>query len=235
MGYHFFWLNELMSKIGSSAWAKYPGDHLHYSHVTHMWLVMAILIVTSLIFAKGVQFLPKKGQNVLEVVIEGLENFMVEITGPEGRFFFPYIATIFLFILVSNLIGLAPGFYSPTASLNTTLALALCSVALTHIIGIKFHGIKYVKHFMGPVWWLIPLMLPIELIGHIARVMSLSIRLFGNIFGKETVLGILFMLAGCYLVPLPILFLGILVSVIQALVFTLLSIIYFVGAMEHAH
>ena len=88
---------------------------------------------------------------------------------------------------------------------------------------------------MGPVWVLAPLMFPIELIGHFARVMSLSIRLFGNIFGKETVLGILFMLAGFYLAPLPILIMGILVSFIQALVFMLLSIIYFVGAMEEAH
>ena len=90
---------------------------------------------------------------------------MVEITGPEGRFFFPFIATVFLFVLVSNMIGLIPGMFSPTASLNTTLALALCTFIYTHVIGIKFHGAKYIKHFCGPVWWLIPLMLPIELIG----------------------------------------------------------------------
>jgi F-type H+-transporting ATPase subunit a len=169
------------------------------------------------------------------VIVGGLEDFMVDITGPEGRFFFPFIATAFLYILICNLIGLIPGLYSPTANLNTTLSLAICTFLYTHIIGIKFHGAKYIKHFIGPVWWLAPLMFPIEVIGHLARIMSLSIRLFGNIFGKETVLGILFMLAGMYLAPLPILFLGILVSVIQALVFMLLSIIYFVGAMEEAH
>ena len=145
------------------------------------------------------------------------------------------MATIFLFILVSNLIGLIPGCFSPTANLNTTLALALCTFVLTHVIGIRYHGVKYIKHFCGPVWWLIPLMLPIELIGHLARIMSLSVRLFGNIFGKEMVLAILFGLAGLYLAPLPIMFLGILVCFIQALVFMLLSIMYFVGAMEHAH
>jgi F-type H+-transporting ATPase subunit a len=88
---------------------------------------------------------------------------------------------------------------------------------------------------MGPVWALAPLMFVIEIIGHLARVMSLSVRLFGNIFGKETVLGILFGLWGLYLVPLPVLFLGILVSFIQAVVFMLLSIVYFAGAMEEAH
>lgn len=196
---------------------------------------MLLLIISAALFARGLQLLPKKGQNVFEVIVDGLENFIVEITGPEGRAFVPFLATIFLFILISNLIGLMPGFFSPTASLNTTLALALCTFVYTHIIGIKYHGVKYLKHFMGPVWWLAPLMFPIELIGHLARVMSLSVRLFGNIFGKETVLGFLFMLAGLYLAPLPILFLGILVSFLQALVFMLLSTIYFVGAMEEAH
>jgi len=210
----------------------HPAD---YHHVTYTWLVMGILIISAVIFGKSVQLIPKKGQNVFEVIVGGLEDFVVEITGPEGKAFFPFLATLFLFILVSNLIGLAPGFFSPTADWNTTLAMALCVFIYTHVIGIKYHGAKYIKHFLGPVWWLAPLMLVIELIGHFARILSLSVRLLGNIFGKETVLTVLFVLAGCYLAPLPILFLGILVSFIQALVFMLLSTIYFVGSMEHAH
>ncbi len=196
---------------------------------------MFILILGAFLLGKGLQLLPGKGQNLLEIIIEGLENFMVEITGPEGRAFFPYIATIFLYIFLSNLIGLIPGFFSPTANINTTFSMALCTFVVTHVIGIKFHGVKYIKHFFGPVWVLAPLMFVIELIGHLARVMSLSVRLFGNIFGKEKILGILFGLAGLYLAPLPILFLGILVSFIQAVVFMLLSIVYFAGAMEEAH
>jgi F-type H+-transporting ATPase subunit a len=229
MQHPIFFIDEILKAIGLEHFAH------AYSHVTHAWFVMIILIVGAILFAKSVQMLPKKGQNFFEVVLQGLEDFMVDITGPEGRFFFPYIATVFLFILVSNLIGLIPGFNSPTANLNTTLAMALCTFVFTHIIGFKFHGAKYIKHFLGPVWWLAPLMFPIELIGHVARIMSLSVRLFGNIFGKEMVLSILFALAGLYLAPLPILFLGILVSFIQALVFMLLSIMYFVGSMEHAH
>lgn len=229
MEHPFLFLNEILGAFGLENFAH------EYTHVIHSWLIMIILIVGAVLFARSVQLLPKKGQNVFEVIVGGLENFMVDITGPEGRFFFPFIATVFLYILTCNLIGLVPGFFSPTANLNTTLSLAICTFLLTHFIGIKFHGPKYIKQFMGPVWWLAPLMFPIELIGHLARVMSLSIRLFGNIFGKEMVLSILFMLAGLYLAPLPILFLGILVSFIQALVFMLLSIIYFVGAMEEAH
>lgn len=206
-----------------------------YSHVTHSWLVMLIMVVGSILFVRGVQLVPRKGQNVFEVIVEGLENFMVEITGPEGKFFFPFIATIFLFILICNLLGKIPGFISPTANYNTTLSMAILTFIYTHIIGIKFHGFKYIKHFFGPVWWLAPLMFPIELVGHVARVLSLSIRLFGNIFGEEMVFGIVVTLAGLYLAPLPLLFLGLLVSFIQALVFMLLAIMYFVGAMEEAH
>jgi F-type H+-transporting ATPase subunit a len=229
MHHPIFFIDKLLAAMGLEHFAH------AYSHVTHSWLVMLILIISAILCAKGVQLLPRKGQNFFEVIIDGLESFMVSVSGPEGRFFFPFIATLFLYILVCNLIGLVPGFNSPTANLNTTLSMALCTFVYTHIIGIKFHGVKYLKHFLGPVWWLAPLMLPIELIGHFARVMSLSIRLFGNIFGKEMVLSIFFAMAGLYLAPLPILFLGLLVSFIQALVFTLLSIMYFVGSMEHAH
>ena len=229
MEHHFYFLTEILSALGLGHFAH------QYQHVVHSWFVMLVLIIFALLFAKGIHMIPKKGQNILELIIDGLENFMVEVTGPEGRAFFPFIATIFLYILVSNLLGLVPGFFSPTANLNTTLSMALCTFVLTHAIGIKFHGVKYLKHFLGPIWVMAPLMFIIELIGHFARVMSLSIRLFGNIFGKEKVLGIFFALAGLYLAPLPILFLGILVSFIQAVVFMLLSIVYFAGAMEEAH
>jgi F-type H+-transporting ATPase subunit a len=229
MEHHYYFLVEILSAIGLGHFAH------QYSHVIHSWFVMALLIIGAALLAKGIQMIPRTGQNLLEVIIQTLEDFMIGITGPEGRAFFPYIATVFLYILVSNLLGLIPGFFSPTANINTTLSLALCTFVLTHVIGIKFHGPKYVKHFLGPVLVLAPLMVIIELIGHLARVMSLSIRLFGNIMGKEKILGILFALAGLYLAPLPVLFLGILVSFIQAVVFMLLSIVYFVGAMEEAH
>jgi F-type H+-transporting ATPase subunit a len=164
-----------------------------------------------------------------------MEEFMVDITGEEGRKFFPLIATVFIYVATCNLIGLIPGFYPPTASINTTLSCALTVVIFTHVIGVKYHGAQYYKHFLGPVWWLIPIILPIEIISHLARILSLSIRLFGNITGHELVLGVLFVLAGAFLAPLPIMALGIFVSILQGFVFFLLSIIYFAGAMEEAH
>ena len=160
---------------------------------------------------------------------------MVEIAGEESRWLFPLIATVFIYIFVSNMIGLVPGFMPPTASLNTTLSCALVVVIFTHVIGIKYHGAAYIKHFMGPVWWMIPIIFPIEVIGHVARVLSLTFRLFGNMMGHELVLMILFGLAGAFFAPLPIMALGIFVALVQAFVFFLLSIMYFAGAMEHAH
>jgi len=204
-------------------------------HVIYTWFVMILLIVFGAIAAKTVQMVPSKMQNLFEIIVSGMEEFMIEITGEEGRWLFPIIATIFIYIAACNLIGLIPGFYPPTASLNTTLSCALTVVIFTHIIGLKYHGIKYIKHFIGPVWWMVPLILPIELIGHLARILSLSFRLFGNMMGHELVLGILFGLAGLFFAPLPIMALGIFVALVQAFVFFLLSIMYFTGALEHAH
>jgi len=206
-----------------------------YPHVVYTWVVMALLIGLGYIGAKTVSLVPSKAQNVFELIVSGMEEFMVDITGDEGRWFFPLIATIFLYVFIGNLIGLIPGFLPPTANLNTTASCAIIVFCFTHFIGIKVHGAKYVKHFMGPVWWMSPLIFVIELIGHFARILSLSFRLFGNMMGHEIVLAILFALAGLFLAPLPIMALGIFVAFVQGFVFFLLSIIYFAGAMEHAH
>ncbi len=211
-------------------------DFAHaYPHVIYTWVVMILLIIFGAFTTRKIIIVPTKLQNVSEVIISGIEEFMVEVTGEEGRWLFPIAGTVFLYILVCNLIGLVPGFYPPTASLNTTLSCALTVVIFTHIIGIKYHGVKYVKHFLGPVWWMIPIILPIEIIGHLARILSLSFRLFGNMMGHELVVGILFFLAGAFFAPLPIMALGIFVALVQAFVFFLLSIMYFTGSMEHAH
>lgn len=206
-----------------------------YPHVIYSWVVMAILIVFGSLAAKGVQMIPTKGQNFFEIVISGMEEFMVDTAGEESRWIFPIVGTIFLYIATCNLVGLIPGFFPPTANLNTTISCALTVVVFTHYIGVKYHGAKYVKHFMGPIWWMAPLIFVIEIIGHLARILSLSFRLFGNMMGHEIVLTILFLLAGLFLAPLPIMVLGIFVAFVQAFVFFLLSIIYFSGAMEHAH
>jgi F-type H+-transporting ATPase subunit a len=169
----------------------------------------------------------------MESVVGGIENLIEETMGPKGKTYFPLIATLALFILVSNLIALVPGFYPPTANLNTNAAMALTVFAMTHIIGVKEHGIAYLKHFMGPILALAPLIFIIEIIGHLARPLSLSLRLFGNMYGHEIVLMIFFALVP-FLLPIPMMLMGVLIAFIQAFVFTLLAMIYIAGSLEEA-
>ena len=229
MEHPYLFLVKLFELIGLGHFAH------AYPHVIYSWFVILLLIGFAKLATRKIEMIPTKAQNFFELVISGMEEFMVDITGEEGRWFFPIIATIFIYIAACNLIGLVPGFFPPTASINTTAACAIPVFVFTHYIGIKYHGIKYIKHFLGPVWWLIPIILPIEIIGHLARILSLSFRLFGNMTGHELVLMILFMLAGAFFAPLPIMAMGIFVAFVQAFVFFLLSIMYFSGAMEEAH
>jgi len=202
--------------------------------VVYTWLIMLMLVLLSIAATKGLKAVPSGLQNFMEVVIGGIENMLVETMGEHGKPFFPLIATLALFILVSNLIGLVPGFYPPTANVNTTCACAVIVFVTTHIVGIKEHGAGYIKHFLGPILWLAPMMFFIEVIGHFSRIISLTLRLFGNMNGHELVLIIFFGLAP-FLVPLPMMLMGILVSFIQAFVFMLLAMIYIQGSLEHAH
>ena len=229
MEHPYLFLVKLFEMIGLGHFAH------TYPHVIYSWFVILLLIFFAVLATRKIEMIPTKGQNFFEIVISGMEEFMVDITGEEGRWFFPFIATIFIYIATCNLIALVPGFFPPTASINTTVACAVPVFLFTHYIGIKYHGVKYIKHFLGPVWWLIPIVLPIEIIGHLARILSLSFRLFGNMTGHELVLAILFMLAGAFFAPLPIMAMGIFVAFVQAFVFFLLSVMYFAGSMEEAH
>jgi len=204
------------------------------THLLYTWLVMIFLILLSLFAKRHLHINPGRIQNVMEVIVDGMHKLLIDTMGPSGLKFFPLIATIGLFILVSNLLGLVPGFESPTANLNTNVSMALIVFFLTHIMGVRIHGIKYLKQFVGPSPWLAPLMLPIEIVGHLARPVSLTFRLFGNIEGGHLVLAVILILVP-FLVPLPIMALKLLICFIQTLVFMLLSMMYIAGAMEGGH
>jgi F-type H+-transporting ATPase subunit a len=202
--------------------------------IIYTWFVILLLLVLSVLATKAIKTIPSGMQNFMEVVIGGIENMIVETMGEQGRPFFPLIATLAIFVLVSNLIGLVPGFFPPTANINTTAACAVIVFISTHIVGLKHHGVGYIKHFCGPIAWLAPVMFFIEVIGHLSRPVSLTLRLFGNMNGHELVLMIFFGLAP-FLVPLPMMLMGVLVSFIQAFVFMLLAMIYIQGSLDHAH
>jgi F-type H+-transporting ATPase subunit a len=240
MEHPIIFLNLLFTKLGLPIVHDFGEAHTFLEkillpYVTYTWLIMIGLVILVKLTVRKIELVPKGGQNFFEVVINGIEEFMVSVTGEEGRYLFPLIGTLAFFILISNYMGMVPGFFGPTANVNTTLACAIIVVFYTHVIGVKFHGPAYIKHFMGPIWWLSPLIFVVEVIGHLARVLSLSIRLFGNIFGEELVLAILMFLAGLYLAPLPVMFLGMFTGGVQAFIFCLLSMMYFAGAIEHAH
>lgn len=231
-------------------------------HVTYTWLVMLILTALAYAASRNIQLVPRGAQNVFEVVLEQFLQLIDDVMGHEGRRYLPLIATLGLFILVGNLMSLVPGLTGPTGNLNTTAACALVVFVAYHWIGIRKQGaLTYLKHFAGPVpLALKPLMFVIEIISHLARPLSLTLRLFGNMTGGHILLAVIFFLMGLdgligwalsgsvagaliggvggaltivftvgFLYPLKIL-----VSLLQAFIFVMLTMLYISGAIEEA-
>ncbi len=210
------------------------GSTVEFKHVFYTWCAMALLFTCGWIVRKNMKLVPTGAQNVFETIIDGLEEFVVANIGEGGRKVFPILCGIFLFILFQNLLGLMPGCDAPTANINTNAAMALCVFIYYNYIGLRRWGPGYIKHFMGPMLPIAPLMLPIEIVSHCVRPISLTLRLFGNIRGEELVL-ILFFVMAPLIATIPIYFLFGLAKVLQAFIFFMLTMIYLKGAMEHAH
>jgi F-type H+-transporting ATPase subunit a len=208
-------------------------EHLVPDYIV-MSLIIALLLVLLLgLSSRKLSFVPSKRQSILELIIQAFEGLLVDTIGEQGKKYLPLIATVGLFILVCNLIGLVPGFMSPTSKLNVTIGCALVVFVYYHFQGIKAQGLfKYLKHFAGPIPLLAPLMIPIEIISHFSRPVSLSIRLFGNIFAEEVLIVIMASIIPFFL-PLPFMAIAIFTAVIQAFVFVLLACIYIAGAVAH--
>jgi F-type H+-transporting ATPase subunit a len=174
----------------------------------------------------------------MEDAVSALVGLLEQWIGPKGRQFLPLIGTFGFFILLGNYMGLVPGLMAPTSNINVTLGCALTTWVYYHLQGVKAQGLwSYLKHFAVPPGapvWMAPIMLIIEVISHLSRVMSLSLRLFGNIFGEELVILILFSIIP-FLVPLPMMLLGLITGGLQAFIFVLLSIIYLQGAVAVEH
>lgn len=174
-------------------------------------------------------------RNFFEILAESLFGLCENVMGRhEALHYYPVIGSLFVFIFVSNLVGLIPGFLPPTDNLNTTLALGTFVFIYYNYVGLKVNGLSYLKHFLGPVLWLAPLMLVIELASHVFRPLSLALRLRGNIMGDHVVLGIF-----SHLVPyfIPVIFygLGVFVAFVQAFVFCLMTMVYISLSTAHDH
>jgi F-type H+-transporting ATPase subunit a len=204
---------------------------------TVMFVLAAILTVVVVWILKPRKLSeeePSDTQLTLEAGVEGIRNLLLDNVGPHGIKYFPVIATFGILILISNLMGLVPGLMSPTASTSVTFALGISSFVYYNYIGIRENGLLgHLKHFAGPVAWLAFLMFPIELISNLVRPMSLGVRLFGNLFGDEQILGTISGLVP-WLAPAIIMPLSLFVAFMQTFIFVLLSIIY-IGEVSHHH
>ncbi|MEE8185514.1 MAG: F0F1 ATP synthase subunit A [Thermodesulfobacteriota bacterium] len=230
-------LPSFLNVLGVDMERHFLGLSLHeWLPIIMSLLVGIFLVVISLVATRNMKKFPHGLQAFMETIVEGLENFFGSVMGPVAPRYVPFLGTLFIYILTMNLWGLIPLMHSPTNKLNTTIALALCVFFHIHITGVKKYGVwGYAKHFADP-WWLAPLMVPIHIVGELARPLSLSLRLFGNLMGEDIAIAILVGLTPFILnvVPIPIhlimVFLAILFSLIQAVVFVMLSAIYIGGA-----
>jgi F-type H+-transporting ATPase subunit a len=204
------------------------------------WMVCEILVVLfAVVFFAVLRSRlsvdrPGKTQHVMEVLYDFVHASSEEVVGHEGPRYLAFFGTIFIFILFMNLIGLIPGFDSPTMYPMVPLGLAVCTFLFYHFTGIREHGAGYIKQFLGPFWWLAALMLPIELISHFARPLSLTVRLFANMFAGEQVY-LTFIALTKVIVPVIFIGLHLFVGFLQAYIFMLLAMVYVGGAVSHEH
>jgi F-type H+-transporting ATPase subunit a len=232
--------DKFLAKFGTTpeaAFGPYTAENA-IPWYTVMFVIACILSVVIIWILKGKlsEGEPGAGQQTLEVSVLAVRNMLKDIIGPHGLKYFPVVMTFAVLILVSNLMGLFPLFMSPTSATSVTFALGLSSFLYYNYIGISENGIlNHLKHLAGPVWWIAPLIFPIELISNFIRPFSLGIRLFGNLFADEKVMETLSHLAPpiTWFAPILLMPLSVFVALIQTFVFILLSQLY-ISEVSHA-
>ena len=239
------WINSTLGPLVASllggifgllGYSYVPGHMVIPEHITFAVLVFLFCALFFPIVGRSFSLeTPGKVQQILELVVEFLNGQLEEIIGHGAKKYLPMVATIGIFILLMNICGQIPGFASPTSSINVTVGCALMVFLYYNYLGIRKQGmVPYLKHFAGPVAWMAPLMIPIEIISHLARPFSLSVRLFANIFGEHQVVAVFFTLVP-FILPLPIMVLGLFTSFLQAFIFMVLTMIYIAGAVSEEH
>jgi len=201
----------------------------------HVIMAFLVLVISSILFPLASRNIKRDNpgplQHMLELTIQGLKDLLQDIVGHDSDRFLDIITAFTVFIFISNIFGLFFFLAPPTSNPNTTFALSISAFLYYNYQGIKHQGLlHYLKHFGGPIWWLFPLMFPIEMIGNFARILSLGMRLFGNIFGEHTATGIFTGLIPV-IVPWPMMALGIFGALLQTFVFIMLTMVYISGAV----
>ena len=238
---HSLWIVEAFNRVFGRPIAAVLGlvgveipDPLH-AVPDYLVMVLIVAVVVPILLklaARRPALVPSRRQTVAETIVGMFESVVTDAVGPAGRKYVPVVGTVGIFVFASNMIGLIPGMMSPTSKLNVTVGCALTVFVYYHAMGVRAQGLKYFKHFIGEIPALAPLMLPIELISHFSRPISLSMRLFCNIFAEELLILIMASIIP-FLLPLPFMALSIFTSAIQAYVFVLLSCVYIAGAVAH--
>lgn len=223
-----------------------PGVDHHHVHVATALAVGGVLVGTAVVgklaLGSGEKAVAPASKFSIKGIFELLVEFIVGICdmviGEDGRKYVPMFAAIFFFVWVNNLVGLLPGMTPATDNINTTMALGVFCFVMYNYYGLKENGLAYLKHFLGPLLLLAPLMVVIEIISHLVRPLTLGLRLQGNIMADHTVLSVfVHMFEGAWFIPVPAIFygMGIFVASMQAFVFTMLSMIYVSMATAHDH
>lgn len=208
-----------------------PGIPIYW---TMTILVMGSILLVSFLVGRNLKVIPNGIQSFFELIFIMTEYFLKEIVGEEGAVYLPLIASFAIFVLFSNLIGSIPGFTSPTATIDTTATLALIVFFLSHIVGIKKHGAKYIKKFLGPLIIIAPIMIIIEVMSALSRPFSHALRLFANIFAEEFMVTVLLFLLP-WVIPVIMMYMQVFTDLMQAFVFYLLAIIYIALSLEEEH
>jgi F-type H+-transporting ATPase subunit a len=197
-------------------------------------VVLFLMVVAAVLRFRLSAGRPGGFQQAFELIYQFVHDQAEDQIGHDGRRYMGYFGTILLFILTANLIGIVPCFESPTQNPSVTAGCALATFIYYNLVGIQANGFKYAASFAGPVWWLAPMMVPIEIISHMARPLSLTIRLYANMFAGEKVT---MAFLGLTLFPVPVIFMGlhVFVGMIQAYIFMVLTMVYVGGAVAHEH
>jgi F-type H+-transporting ATPase subunit a len=216
-------------EISPDTWVLWQSGSLKLNAtILFTWLVMAILVIGSWLVTRKISgaLTMSRGQNMLEVIVEGVMNQIREISQQDPRPYLPFIGTLFLFIVVSNVLAIVPGFQPPTGSLSTTAALALCVFLAVPVFGIRKQGVRgYLKQYVQPT----PIMLPFNIIGELSRTLALAVRLFGNVMSGGLIAAILLAIVPLFF-PIILQALGLLTGVIQAYIFAVLAMVYIASA-----
>lgn len=240
MEHHEFFISTVFNRFIANPIAGLFGYHSDHD-VLPAHLVMVILIAVGLLaLAVAIRRRlsvdsPGGVQQLLELLTEGILGLSNDLIGSHVRRFFPLLGALFVYILAGNLIGLVPGFMSPTSNINVTASCAIIVFVYYNYVGFKENGfVKYMAHFAGPSLVIAPLLFVIEIISHFARPFSLAVRLFGNIFAEELIIGTLNSMFP-FLISLPVMGLALFASTVQAFIFIVLTMVYLGGAVEHGH